>query len=108
VFLIIIAIRNVVELSGTTMSSSLPASFFPLLPTGSIFLYNVLTPVILVFGCEMLVDWLKHAFITKFNHIRPTVYRRYAEILSRDLVVGAGNSVTTTDNGQATRRVSIE
>ncbi|KAI8052197.1 eukaryotic membrane protein family-domain-containing protein [Syncephalis plumigaleata] len=114
VFLIIIAIRNVVELSGTTMSSSLPASFFPLLPTGSIFLYNVLTPVILVFGCEMLVDWLKHAFITKFNHIRPTVYQRYAEILSRDLVVGAdggsgsGSNGGVADNGQATRRRFID
>jgi len=34
---------------------------------------------------EMLVDWLKHAFITKFNHIRPTVYERYIDVLCRDL-----------------------
>jgi hypothetical protein len=86
------------------MSSSLPASFFSLFPTGTIVLYNVLTPVVLVFGCEMLVDWLKHAFITKFNHIRPTVYQRYAEVLSRDLVVGPG--VSSTKAGQEKRRVS--
>ena len=34
---------------------------------------------------EMLVDWLKHAFITKFNHIRPSVYQRYIDVLCRDL-----------------------
>ncbi|KAF9217953.1 hypothetical protein BGZ59_006999 [Podila verticillata] len=34
-------------------------------------------------------DWLKHAFITKFNQIRPSVYGRFVDILSRDLVVGS-------------------
>jgi hypothetical protein len=33
----------------------------------------------------MLVDWLKHAFITKFNHIRPSVYERYTDVLCLDL-----------------------
>lgn len=32
-----------------------------------------------------MVDWLKHAFITKFNHIRPSVYERYTDVLCRDL-----------------------
>lgn len=31
------------------------------------------------------MDWLKHAFITKFNHIRPSVYERYTDVLCRDL-----------------------
>jgi hypothetical protein len=38
---------------------------------------------------EMLVDWLKHAFITKFNHIRPSVYERYIDVLCRDLSSGS-------------------
>lgn len=38
---------------------------------------------------EMLVDWLKHAFITKFNHIRPSVYERYKDVLCRDLASGS-------------------
>ena len=38
---------------------------------------------------EMLVDWLKHAFITKFNHIRPSVYERYIDVLCRDLASGS-------------------
>ena len=38
---------------------------------------------------EMLVDWLKHAFISKFNHIRPSVYERYTDVLCRDLSTGS-------------------
>lgn len=38
---------------------------------------------------EMLVDWFKHAFITKFNHIRPSVYERYTDVLCRDLASGS-------------------
>lgn len=46
-------------------------------------------PVLTVMVSEMLVDWLKHAFITKFNHIRPSVYERYKDVLCRDLASGS-------------------
>lgn len=42
-------------------------------------------PLFTVLLSETLVDWLKHAFITKFNHIRPSVYERYTDVLCRDL-----------------------
>ena len=42
-------------------------------------------PVLTVMISETLVDWLKHAFITKFNHIRPSVYETYTDVLCRDL-----------------------
>jgi hypothetical protein len=35
----------------------------------------------------MLVDWLKHAFIAKFNHVRSTVYGRYADVLAKDVLL---------------------
>lgn len=38
---------------------------------------------------EVAVDWLKHAFITKFNHIRPSVYERYLDVLCLDLASGS-------------------
>lgn len=38
---------------------------------------------------EQIVDWLKHAFITKFNHIRPSVYERYMDVLCLDLANGS-------------------
>jgi hypothetical protein len=46
-------------------------------------------PVLTVMLSETLVDWLKHAFITKFNHIRPSVYERYKDVLCRDLASGS-------------------
>ncbi|KAF9433778.1 hypothetical protein BGZ76_008995 [Entomortierella beljakovae] len=55
-----------------------------------------------VLGCETLVDWLKHAFITKFNQIRPSVYGRFVDILSRDLVVGSPARLGGRNNQQQT------
>ena len=50
---------------------------------------SILQPVLMVMLSEALVDWLKHAFITKFNHIRPSVYERYKDVLCRDLASGS-------------------
>lgn len=43
----------------------------------------------MVLAGEMIVDWLKHAFINKFNHIRPSVYERYMDVLCLDLSSGS-------------------
>ena len=43
-------------------------------------------PFIMVLGSELLVDWCKHAFITKFNHIRPSIYGRFTDVLCLDFV----------------------
>ncbi|KAG0363944.1 hypothetical protein BGZ54_007933 [Gamsiella multidivaricata] len=86
VFVAIITIRNLVELSASPPSpfSVYPQSFVPLFSSMTA-VARLLTPCFLVLGCETLVDWLKHAFITKFNQIRPSVYGRFVDILSRDL-----------------------
>ncbi|KAF3905237.1 hypothetical protein ABW21_db0203098 [Orbilia brochopaga] len=69
--------------TSTTSSSGgifLPKSF-TVLPkwTG-----QVMGPFLLVLGSEMLVDWLKHAYITKFNNIKPQIYSRYLDVLAKD------------------------
>lgn len=97
IMLFIIALRNLIELSSASSSSLfsfLPASFslsltLPSLPTLSL-LQTIFSPAIIVLISECFVDWLKHAFITKFNHIRPAVYGRFIDVLCKDLVVGAG------------------
>lgn len=48
---------------------------------------------VLVLISEMVVDWIKHAFITKFNDISPDVYRKYRAILSKDLVTSRHGNV---------------
>jgi len=34
-----------------------------------------------------MVDWLKHAFITKFNHVRASVYGRFTDVLAKDVLL---------------------
>lgn len=90
--LVIIASRNLVEVgvwslsgidSGTGSGGGggvLPQSFI-IFPewTG-----QIMGPFLLVLGSEMLVDWLKHAYITKFNNTRPAVYERFLDVLCKD------------------------
>ncbi|BGP27400.1 hypothetical protein JCM10295v2_006368 [Rhodotorula toruloides] len=101
--LFIIALRNLIELSSASSSSLfsfLPASFrsisltLPSLPTLSL-LQAIFSPAVIVLVSECFVDWLKHAFITKFNHIRPGVYGRFVDVLCKDLVAGAGSKRAT-------------
>ncbi|KAL1966949.1 hypothetical protein VTN77DRAFT_3693 [Rasamsonia byssochlamydoides] len=85
--------------SPRTSSSILPQSFtlFPssllsslsgansILPT----LAQVLGPFMVVLGSEMLVDWLKHAYINKFNNTRPAIYGRFLDVLAKDYYTNA-------------------
>ncbi|KAI0371166.1 DUF747-domain-containing protein [Pilatotrama ljubarskyi] len=89
--LLVVAFRNMIELSGSTFDFSegftLPKSFGWF--RGNNVLWTISYPVLTVLASETLVDWLKHAFITKFNHIRPSVYERYTDVLCRDLASGS-------------------
>ncbi|TPX70027.1 hypothetical protein SpCBS45565_g02060 [Spizellomyces sp. 'palustris'] len=77
-------------------ASSLLSGVHYILSTSTYKLIETLaTPVVVVFGTEILVDWLKHAFISKFNHIKPAVYGRFRDSLCRDLsgMRAAGSNV---------------
>ena len=100
--LLIIAMRNVVEVGGLSisLSSSLkssvvganavgtPSSTSSIIPTSfTVFpkwTGQVLGPFLIVLGSEMMVDWLKHAYINKFNNNRPNIYRRFLDIMAKD------------------------
>lgn len=105
--LLIIALRNIVEVGGLSISLTtaftgagmstsnlgtnatglpLTTSFiipkaFTLLPkwTG-----EVLGPFLIVLGSEALVDWVKHSYITKFNNVQPKIYGRFLDVLAKD------------------------
>ncbi|KAG8817817.1 hypothetical protein FRC19_011133, partial [Serendipita sp. 401] len=83
--LVSVAGRNLIELSGTEFDASagVPNSFSWIPAHG--LAWTILSPVATVMLSEVAVDWLKHAFITKFNHIRPSVYERYLDVLCLDL-----------------------
>lgn len=46
----------------------------------------LLGPSIVVLGTEILVDWVKHAYIIRFNRINHRVYNRFNSILAIDLI----------------------
>ncbi|GAA5920090.1 hypothetical protein JCM1841_004089 [Sporobolomyces salmonicolor] len=111
--LFIIALRNLIELSSasttatTTPSSSLSTSFLSFLPSAPSFslptlslLRAIFSPAVIVLVSECFVDWLKHAFITKFNHIRPQVYARFVDVLCMDLVAGGRGGRTKGGSAQ--------
>lgn len=73
-YLFIIGLRNLVDLRHG----------FNLQNWASIIGQRLLVPVAVVYGSEIAVDWLKHAFITKFNHIQPDVFSRFSTALAKD------------------------
>lgn len=79
---------SILPQSFTILPSSLIASFSQVntfLPS----LLQVLGPFLVVLGSEMLVDWLKHAYINKFNNVRPNIYGRFLDILTKDYYTNA-------------------
>lgn len=52
---------------------------------------RVIYPLFLIFCTEIGIDGLKHAFITKFNHIPPNVYNYFKESLSYDFLTVSSN-----------------
>lgn len=98
--LVVIGLRNIVEVGGLSTSSSSPAaaevvrnSTIPvqsnfILPMSFTILSSwtgeVLSPFLLVLGSEMIVDWLKHAYISKFNNVKPAIYKKFLDVLAKD------------------------
>ncbi|CAK7564330.1 MAG: hypothetical protein SEPTF4163_002219 [Sporothrix epigloea] len=110
IVLFIIALRNIVEIGGLSVpgagldlgggtqedvaakvplhnTSILPASF-TILPSWLTSI-EVLSPFLIVIGSEMIVDWIKHGYINKFNNIKPTFYSRVLDILCKDYYTNA-------------------
>jgi hypothetical protein len=100
IMLLVIGMRNVVEVGGLSVpgagsensaeGSPLPLHSPSILPHSFTVLPSwlwsgeVLSPFFIVLGSEMLVDTIKHAFVTKFNNIKPTFYSRILDILCKD------------------------
>ncbi len=66
VFLIIVTLQNLKDLEWTLTDY---------------WILHMLTAVIICLVSECIVDWIKHAFITKFNRISPDVYHQFSASL---------------------------
>lgn len=114
--LMIIASRNIVETGGLFINlgglssslgsaagqganASVPLNSSSILPKSfTIFpkwTGQVMGPFLLVLGSEMLVDWLKHAYITKFNNTKPAIYGRFLDVLAKDYYSNVGLRVSS-------------
>jgi len=60
-----------------------------------------------VIGSEFLVDWFKHAFITKFNNIQPEVYTTYRTFLAKNIIHSKHDVVFTGHTDQVSRRMGF-
>lgn len=88
--LLIIALRNIVEMGGLSIPNGGGESerdfLQKIFPTWS---GEILSPFFLVLGSEMFVDWIKHSYISKFNNVKPAIYGRYLDILAKDYYTNA-------------------
>eukprot|EP00540_Astrosyne_radiata_P000008 CAMPEP_0116839430 /NCGR_PEP_ID=MMETSP0418-20121206/9765_1 /TAXON_ID=1158023 /ORGANISM="Astrosyne radiata, Strain 13vi08-1A" /LENGTH=285 /DNA_ID=CAMNT_0004469545 /DNA_START=333 /DNA_END=1190 /DNA_ORIENTATION=+ len=62
--------------------------------------YQYLSMCGIVWLAEILADWIKHSFITKFNFIQSKVYPEYALLLAGD-VTGFGHEGVNLDHSHA-------
>ncbi|KHN95933.1 Membrane protein,Tapt1/CMV receptor [Metarhizium album ARSEF 1941] len=107
VMLLIIGMRNIVEVGAFSVpgagfdsthddgSSAVPLHPPSILPHSFTVLPSwlksgeALSPFLIVVGSEMLVDAIKHAYVTKFNNIKPNFYGRTLDILCKDYYTNA-------------------
>ncbi|KAK9450733.1 eukaryotic membrane protein family-domain-containing protein [Limtongia smithiae] len=93
--LLIIGLRNIVEVSGST-GGVVPQSW----QGWNRFIGALFGPAVVVLGSEVCVDWLKHSYIAKFNKLKPKVYSRFLDVFCRDHIrnsdVGAGKQLHVT------------
>ncbi|SCU99837.1 LANO_0F03928g1_1 [Lachancea nothofagi CBS 11611] len=82
ILLTIIAIRNLI--ATTTSFSTLIPDSWSWNSTSSTVVGILCGPVITVVGSEILVDWIKHAYIIKFNRVRPQMYDTFLQIICHD------------------------
>ncbi len=57
-------------------------------------LWVLIPDVLMVLTCEFLVDWVKHAFIVKFNEIPVEVYKEYTVSIAYDLAASRHKNVS--------------
>ncbi|KJH48327.1 eukaryotic membrane protein [Dictyocaulus viviparus] len=108
--------NNFVELKGSVFKKFAKANLFQMACRHSKFFFLVVAWnriihnqmfQLMVFGAELLVDWLKHAFITKFNEINAEVYRDFTITIAYDVVRSRDSSAFSDYSDQVSRRMGF-
>lgn len=89
IMLLVVVLRNLFQLRSSSGDGGIIPNLWLLAAAPSLLLVrwmSLLTPMLTVLGLEVLVDWIKHLYITKFNRLRPRLYTRFLHVISRDFV----------------------
>ncbi|CAJ0586181.1 unnamed protein product, partial [Mesorhabditis spiculigera] len=70
-------------------------------------LKEMLPDFVIVLVAELIVDYLKHAFITKFNEINAEVYQDYTLTIAFDVVKSRDDGAFTHYSDQVSRRMGF-
>ncbi|KHN82377.1 Protein TAPT1 -like protein [Toxocara canis] len=70
-------------------------------------LVEMLPDLAMVVIAELMVDWLKHAFITKFNEIPAEVYRDFTITIAYDVVQSRDEDAFSDYSDQVSRRMGF-
>lgn len=68
---------------------------------------EMLPDLVLVMIAEVIVDWLKHAFITKFNEIPAEVYQDFTITIAFDVVRSRDKKAFSDYSDQVSRRMGF-
>lgn len=71
VFLVIVCVHNLNDLSWQLTQDTI---------------WNIAYIVLIVAGMEVIVDWLKHAFITRFNKMQSSIFLNFSKIIAMGVV----------------------
>ncbi|QBM89144.1 membrane protein family protein [Metschnikowia aff. pulcherrima] len=108
IMLSVIALRNLSQLSSTQLGL-IPNSW----KSWNKWFGAIFGPTVVVLGSEIMVDWVKHCYINKFNLIRPRIYENFLFVLSSDFKeVFTANSQDPTLHGASdyiilTKRIGL-
>jgi len=69
--------------------------------------WNLAPDCLLVLGAEFLVDWIKHAFITRFNEVSADVYKNYTVFLAYDLAQTKQKHAFSDHSDSVSRRMGF-
>lgn len=69
--------------------------------------WELLPDVVTVLVAEVCVDWVKHAFITKFNEIPADVYEEYRASLAQDMISSKQENAFSDHSDLISRRMGF-
>ncbi|XP_014219038.1 protein TAPT1 homolog isoform X1 [Copidosoma floridanum] len=70
-------------------------------------LFILLPDCTLLLLAEILIDWVKHAFITRFNELSPTIYKEYIVSLAYDVAQTRQETAFSDSSDVIARRMSF-